>query len=232
MAGFKRCPKCGGLNPAEAEWCGQCLERFIARTPPPPPPAPGTTGTPGSPEAPEAASSTATTTAPGPVVAQKRGAFTVTEEGIRWTCSRCDTENPLEESICAVCGTTFADSMRPPDDRPVRDPNTVAMYSLFFPGAGHWHLGLKGAAVARGVLSAWVVFVAVAAAVAGSTLMAVAFGLAAFALWALAAHDGYREARGEADAVILKSRTFVYVVIGLLVLMVTMLVTASFQVNQ
>lgn len=163
---------------------------------------------------------------------QQRGAFSVSEEGIKWTCSRCDTENPLDASICAVCGTSFADSMRPPDERPVRDPNTVAMYSLFFPGAGHWYLGLKGAAVARGILSTWVVFVAIVAAVAGSMAMAAIFGIAAFALWAIAAHDGYREANGEPGAVILKSRTFVYVVIGLLMLMVSMLVMASFQVNR
>lgn len=114
----------------------------------------------------------------------------------------------------------------------MRDPNTAAMYSLFFPGAGHWHLGLKGAAVARGILSSWVVFVAVVAAVAGSILMAGIFAVAAFALWVLGAHDAYREARGESAAVILKSRTFVYVVIGLLMLMIVMLVAAGFQVSR
>lgn len=231
MPGSLRCPNCGGLNPPEAEWCGQCLQRFVARTPPPPPPPPGMTDA--------AATSAAAQTpgpvaapAPGPVAVQKRGAFTVTEEGIKWTCQRCETENPLEESICSVCGTTFADSMRPPVERPVRDPNTVAMYSLFFPGAGHWYLGMKGSAVARGILSTWVVLVAILAAVGGSVLMAAIFGLAAFVLWVLAAHDGYREARGETSAVILKPRMFVYVVIGLLLLMVTMLVTTSFRVNR
>ena len=162
---------------------------------------------------------------------QQRGAFLVGEEGIKWTCSRCDTVHPLEASVCEVCGTTFADSMRPPDDRPQRDPNTVAMYSLFFPGAGHWYMGLTGAAVARGILSTWVVFVAIVAAVAGSVAMAAVFGVTAFALWALAAHDAYREARGEAAAVILKSRRFVYVVVGLMLLMIVMLVGTSFQVN-
>ena len=232
MADYVRCPNCGGLNPAEAEWCGQCLQRFVARTPPPPPPPPGGGATPrpaGGP-APSGISGEAQT--PASTVVQKRGAFTVTEAGIRWTCQRCDAENPLEESICAVCGTTFADSMRPPVERPVRDPNTVALYSLFFPGAGHWYLGLKGSAIARGILSTWVVVVALLSAIGGSMLMATVFGLGAFALWGLAAHDGYREARGETGAVILKPRMFVYVVIGLLLLMVMMLVTTSFQVNR
>src|SRR5687768_16998688 len=150
MADYVRCPNCGGLNPAEAEWCGQCLQRFVAPTPPPPPPPPGGDTAPGPAGAPVIPGTSGAAHTPASTAVQKRGAFTVTEEGIRWTCQRCEAENPLEESICAVCGTTFADSMRPPVERPVRDPNTVAMFSLFFPGAGHWYLGLKGSAVARG----------------------------------------------------------------------------------
>lgn len=106
------------------------------------------------------------------------------------------------------------------------------MYSLFFPGAGHWYLGLKGAAIARGVLSSWVVFVAIAAGVAGSVLMASLFGLTAFILWAVAAHDAYREATNQPGAVILKGKMFVYLVIALLLLMIALLVAASFQVDR
>ena len=155
----------------------------------------------------------------------------MTDAGITWQCSRCDNENPLDAQICAVCGTTFADSLRPPAERPNVDPNSIAMYSLFFPGAGHWKLGQKGAAVARAILSTWVAGVALVAAIAGSTLMAAAFGLATFALWTLAAHDAYREASGDASRVILKNRVFVYVVLGLLMLMMVMLVTAGMRVN-
>ena len=162
----------------------------------------------------------------GVTTPQQRGAFTVSEGGITWTCSRCDASNPLDAPVCSVCGATFADSMRPPKQRHERDPNSVAMYSLFFPGAGHWSLGLKGAAIARGVLSTWVVAVAVLAGVAGSMLMAVVFGIVAFVLWAVAAHDAYREARHEERAVILHSRMFVYVVLSLLFLMGMMLVMA------
>ena len=108
----------------------------------------------------------------------------------------------------------------------------MAMYSLFFPGAGHWYLGLKGAAIARGVLSSWVVFVAIAAGVAGSVLMASLFGLTAFILWAVAAHDAYREATNQPGAVILKGKMFVYLVIALLLLMIALLVAASFQVDR
>ena len=165
-------------------------------------------------------------------VGRTSGAFRISETGISWTCSRCETVNPLDASVCSVCGTTFADVIRPPDDRPERDPNTVAMYSLFFPGAGHWYLGLTGQAVARGVLSVWVVLVAILAAIAGSMLMGVVFGLVALGLWIAAAHDAYREARHESAAVILRGRTFLYLVLGLLLLMVVLLVAAGVQAGR
>jgi hypothetical protein len=201
------------------------MQRFSARTPPPPPPPP-----PASPavvgEAPSPAAS------PPKVEPQKRGAFTVTEAGITWTCSRCQTDNPLDAPICSVCGTTFADSVRPPIDRPQRDPNTVALYSLFFPGAGHWYLGMKAAAVARGIVSAWVVSIALLAAIAKQIPMAIVFALVSFALWGLAAHDAYREAQGDPRMVILKGRVFVYLVMGLLGLVGLLLVLSALRVNQ
>ena len=30
---MQRCPKCGASNPAEADWCSQCLERFSEPSP-------------------------------------------------------------------------------------------------------------------------------------------------------------------------------------------------------
>jgi hypothetical protein len=131
-----------------------------------------------------------------------------------------------------VCGTSFADVIRPPEDRPERDPNTVAMYSLFFPGAGHWHLGLKGQGVARGVLSVWVVTVAILGAIAGSMLMGVVFGVVALALWIIAAHDAYREARHESGMILLQRRSFLYLVIALLALMLVLLVAAAIQAGR
>lgn len=156
----------------------------------------------------------------------------MTEEGITWKCSRCDTENPLDASVCSVCGTTFADSIRPPVDRPDRDPNTVALYSLFFPGAGHWWMGMKAAGAARAVVSVWVISVALFAALAKQFLMAVIFAIASFALWGIAAHDAYREARGEPRLVLLQSRRFVYVVLGLLFLVGLLLVTSAIKVSR
>ena len=155
--------------------------------------------------------------------------FNVTESGITWICERCDTENPLDAPVCAVCGATFADTMHPPKPLPERDPNTVALYSLFFPGAGHWLLELKGQAVARAVLSTWVVLTALIGGILGSLTLAIPFGVAAFALWGLAAHDAYREATREPKKVILKGRTFVYVVMGLLLQTLILLVSVGLR---
>lgn len=157
----------------------------------------------------------------------------VTEAGVRWRCARCENENPIELLACAVCGASFAATVDPPRQRPARDPNSVALYSLFWPGAGHAYLGMWGQAVARGVLSAWVIAVALIAGIQGSTpgsrAMAGLFALAALGLWILAAHDAYREAQGDPASVVLKGRLFVYVVLGLLVLLMVMVVSAGMQ---
>ncbi|MDQ3981690.1 MAG: zinc ribbon domain-containing protein, partial [Actinomycetota bacterium] len=182
-----RCPSCGAKNPPDAEWCGQCLKRFQA----PPPPPPSVVADPDAPASPEDRA-----VRPG----VERGAFRSTEDGILWRCSSCDTENRLEEPACTVCGTPFAESVRPPEpERPQRDPGTTAMISLFFPGAGHAYLGLWPQAIARAVVSVWVVLMAVFFAIGGkaaSTPVAVLYGLAAFGLWGVAAHDAFREASG------------------------------------
>jgi hypothetical protein len=149
-----------------------------------------------------------------------------------WTCSRCDTENPLDQQVCAVCGTSFAEVVKPKDDGPERDPGTATLFSLFFPGAGHGYLGLWGQAIARGVLHAWVLFVVLIALFQrgpGSVPVAVVFGLAATALWGVSAHDAYREARHESSQVLLKGKVFLYLVLGLLVLLMVLLVSSGLR---
>lgn len=238
MADTKRCPHCGGLNPVAADWCGQCLERF---TPPPaaePEPSPEPVVVPAKtheagPDAPAPAAPAPPRTAAGiaaAAVGTTHGVFTVREHGVVWTCSRCDNENPLEAQVCEVCGTKMADVVEPPPERPERDPGTAAMVSLFFPGAGHGYLGLWGQAVARGVLHLWVVMVVLVSLVqrgeGGSTLIGIVFGLVATALWVASAHDAYREARKEPNQALIKGKVFLYLVLGLLMLLMVML-TAS-----
>src|SRR5688500_17304443 len=149
MADTLRCPHCGALNRAEAEWCGQCYERLVEPEPEPEPePESGPQVVPAATSDPGAAA-----LAPGAIpesaIGTQRGAFKVTETGILWTCSRCDAENPLESQICEVCGAPFAETVRPKVERIQRDPGTATLISLFFPGAGHAYLGQWGQAVAR-----------------------------------------------------------------------------------
>lgn len=204
-----RCPSCGGLNPVDAAWCGQCLKRFAAPEPPEPPPS--------------AAPPPPVDAPPAPKPGVQQGAFRSTEEGILWTCSACDAENPLDEAACRVCGTAFGEAIRPPVKRHLeRDPGTVALVSLFFPGAGHAYLGMWPQAIARAVVSAWVGVMTLLFALArggASTAVAGLFGLVAFSLWIVAAHDAFREAGDEPRRVLLYGRRFTFLVLGLLMLL-------------
>jgi ribosomal protein L40E len=233
----KRCPKCGASNPETAEWCSLCLERFEAPAPPElPEPSAGTQI-----EAPVAPPGQATPDAGAPAAPEKLvpprssgaaaaaaitgepGAFEVTEEGIRWVCRVCGTPNGIEVQVCEVCGATFADHVRPKAERPTRDPSTAALVSLFFPGAGHAYVGLWGQAVARAVLSLWVLLVVIVGIldkdVPGSLVMATIFGIAALGLWMIAAHDAFREASNDTGRVLLRGKRFLYVVLGLMALL-------------
>lgn len=276
-----RCPDCGGLNPADADWCGQCLKPFappaVADTPghdnragAPPvttgadplvAPSPSPTAPPGGsagdgfdplfdPLGIGFGSATATPaiappneiehpepeiSTPSPVL-QRRGAFAVAGDDISWTCDRCDTDNELAARMCRVCGTQFGDTVQPRPSRPQRDPNTAALVSLFFPGAGHAYLQMWNQAIARAAMSTWVVGVAIVAAlqrgVPGSGLIVALFGLTAFALWGVAAHDAYREASDDPHAVILRPRMFLYVTMGLLFLLFVSLMAAGIAANR
>jgi hypothetical protein len=219
-----RCSSCGGLNAAGADWCGQCLRRF---TPPeassPEPSRPGR-------EIPPAADKPVARTS------GQSGAFRIDDRGVAWTCARCETVNDLRARVCSVCGTGFAETIKEPETPIVGDPNKAVLYSLFYPGAGHAYLGLWSQAVARAVMSTWVVAVMMFAAfqkgVPGAMIIAVLFGLSSFVLWACAAHDAYREARHEGGAVILKGRSFLWVTIGLLGLLFASLMVAGFTAQR
>jgi hypothetical protein len=164
---------------------------------------------------------------PPETVGTERGAFRVTPAGIVWVCAACQNENALAEQICPVCGAAFADTVREPgQERPERDPGTTAMVSLFFPGAGHAYLGMWGQAIARGILSLWAIGVFVTAALSKGTpsrLITPTFAFVAFALWVIAAHDAMREASRQPSLVLMKPRYFLYVVMGLLMVLFVLL---------
>jgi hypothetical protein len=228
-----RCPFCGGLNAATAQWCGQCLEAFptVAETSPDDVATQSPLGA--TPEAPVTATADPAAPAAGPEFT--RGAFTVSAEGITWTCPTCETPNSIDSDVCTVCGTTFAQMVHPEPEPADKDPNTAALISLFFPGAGHAYLGMWSEAIARAVVSLWAIGVAIIAAFASGQaagrLITILFGVVAFALWGVAANDAYRAARREKNQVILKGRGFLFLVLGLLGVLLLIVVGSALRVR-
>ena len=251
-----RCPKCGGLNRAGAEWCGQCLERFVppkpleirgatagGGTPPPPPPPPGLTqpldilselshNEPS--QLPFLDNEPSPTDGKKPLPELPSGTtLGVGTGGINWACKHCETVNSIETQECSSCGMPFADLLRPPAVvRPKREPNMVALISLFWPGAGHGYLGDWGQAISRGIVSFWVLVVAaVAYAQSGLGVMTLLFGAISFGFWAVTAHDAFQEASNAPNKVILRGKYLVYLVVGILFLLMGTLVIEGLQAN-
>ena len=160
----------------------------------------------------------------------ERGAFQVSEEGIKWVCGTCGKSNSLEMSACDVCGSTFADTVRPKRERVHVEPATATLFSLFFPGAGHAKMGMWGQAIARGVLQFWILLVTTIGLldkkVPGSLLMASIFGFVALVLWLVSAHDAFREASDQPGMVLLRGRRFLYLVLGLMALLFVVMLIA------
>ncbi|MGH2821034.1 MAG: zinc finger Ran-binding domain-containing protein, partial [Actinomycetota bacterium] len=169
---------------------------------------------------------------PGAGAEPRGGAFKLEGERMLWSCRLCGEDNELRATACAVCGAAFAETITPPEPRTItRDPGTVTLVSLFFPGAGHGYLGLWGQAVARGVTSLWVALMALMLAVqrGPGSAGAVLFTLISFGLWMVSAHDAYREATLDRRSVLLKDRGFMYLVLGLLLLSFVMVFSAALQ---
>lgn len=93
------------------------------------------------------------------------------------------------------------------------------------------YLGLWPQGIARAIVSLWVMSVVLVSLLTrgrnNTTTLAVTFGLVSAALWLISAYDAFREARGETDQVLLKGRIFLYMVLGLLMLLFFMLVSAG-----
>lgn len=103
------CPSCGASVRPDALWCGQCYADFRPTAAPEPPPAPPTVPAPtalygvaaGDPlTQPLLEFLTPVADVPAPLPA------TAVEEPT-WPCSRCQAQNVLSVSSCAVCGGGF-----------------------------------------------------------------------------------------------------------------------------
>lgn len=162
-----RCPQCGARNGRDAQWCTQCYASLASPTTesppapaPPPPPAPATTPPPPPPDGdpdgllplpppPDASADREPRT-----LQAGSGRFRETAEGLEWSCDVCSTWNPIERVTCTVCAAPFGSSLGATSapDRPDVAPAVLTGVSLVLPGAGHWLLGLRGAAALRAVL--------------------------------------------------------------------------------
>jgi RNA polymerase subunit RPABC4/transcription elongation factor Spt4 len=206
-----RCPDCGALVSADAEWCGQCF-RSLAQPEPEPEPARPTVPEPARVgEHPQAGAATPT--------AQAAKAPT-------WPCPACGNLTPIELDACPVCGSTFADLMRHEGPRPTVEPGTAFVRSLAFPGLGHRSMGLGLDGLARGVLFAMLAaltLVVFGSGVHSGPLLAVALLLLAMTLGVYlgSAYEAHRIAGGGGP--IVATRTLLWVTVGVILGSVVML---------
>ncbi len=203
----RRCPNCRGLVGADAEWCTQCFTRLDTGTAPEVKPGAEAGGEARTPDevvgdaAPlsERETRPASPTRPkadlGERMIHSRG------DSIVWDCPACGTENPIDSPLCSACGTPFRRVLQDPEEVIEVDPGRAAMWSLVFPGAGHFVIGRRGEGIARGVVFAFALLtglVSLGAVTRGSgglylLLMVVALGAAA-GLYVISTLDAGRAA--------------------------------------
>lgn len=153
-----RCPSCGGLVTSDADWCGQCYAplRGAGAEPQPqgedrPAVAPEAGGPDAEPSRGEALTRRTAVATPG------GGHVEVAEGTAAWDCPVCGDRNAIEASVCSTCQTPFARLFEEPVRREEIEPKTAALWSLAFPGLGHWKGGARPDAIARIVLFAWTI---------------------------------------------------------------------------
>lgn len=178
--GLFRCPRCGAGNPSDAEWCGQCLERFGA-------PADGASDA----------------SVARPEVSREGGSLT-------WTCPACEATNSIDAGACARCGSAFTSFFAQPEKtspRPASAGRAIAL-SAVLPGLGHWSLGWAGAAAARAVLYLWSTGLSIlllarppATGRAVVRMVGIVFVLSAAGVWLVSMLETMRLAEGDEEPV-------------------------------
>ena len=128
--------------------------------------------------------------------------------------------------FCSACGTPFSRLLEePPAETPI-EPQTAAVWSMVFPGLGHWKLGRRGDAIARFAMFGWSFGALLVLLVSrfgkggmGPTMpLFLLFLGASLAIYVLSAVDAYRIASG--DQPIVGSRALLWTSAGLIVLSV------------
>jgi hypothetical protein len=204
-----RCPSCGALVSADADWCGQCFTSLRAPEPDPDP-LPLRTG------------------ASGPTDAAGGAAAT-------WPCPTCGAHNPIDLDLCAVCGTSFAQLLRQEEPAPTVSPRDAFLWSLMFPGVGHAKVGRGPDGIARGTLFVLTFGLALVIVLSGVTNPAV-FGVvvlllaSAMVLYLGSAAEAYRIAEGGQPFV--SARALLWATVALIMVAVSLLALSVVTVNR
>jgi len=204
----RRCPTCGALVFADADWCGQCYASLRAPAAEPVRHAPVATATEGrvAPEEEE-------------------------EAEPAWPCPVCGNRNPIELNLCAVCGTSFARLFQDAEPGPRVSPRTAAVWSMALPGLGHWKSGRPLDGIVWMAISLWTVGTVVLMLLSrtgssglGPTIpLLVLFVAAIVVLWVTSALDAHRIASGVRPLV--TSRALLWGSVALVILSVVLLAT-------
>ena len=223
-----QCPACGATSPDSAAWCGQCYRRFDQEVPEAAAQEPSSNGSTAEGVAAPVAAPTAAapaaaappaTSAGAPDAAAPHGFRRVGDE-LEWECPECASFNGIELTSCAICGTSFLQRFRSDEPEPERNWQAALLLSAVAPGAGHLSVGRYGTGGARLLLFvAWILGSVLLASSAGSgaLIAATPLVLGALILWAMTLFDIYRLQHGESE--ILAGRTFLWLVVGVLLLM-------------
>jgi hypothetical protein len=225
VGGERRCPTCGGLVAADADWCGQCYASMTVEQ------TPSVAGrdttereevdAPRDRTPERVPSATTTSRAATAVALPGGGAVEVAEGTATWACPACGDRNPMDESLCATCQTPFRRLFEAPVRRDEIDPPAAVGWSLLLPGLGHWKAGARADGIARIVLAAWTVgtvVIMVLARPAGgfgrSFPLFLLYLVAAVALYVEAVVDARRVASGFDPLV--SSRTLMWCAAGMI----------------
>jgi Zn-finger in Ran binding protein and others len=154
------------------------------------------------------------------------GAIEVEGGTLAWTCPACETRNPIEANACSACGTPFGRLLAEPQTAPEIEPQTAAVWSMLWPGLGHWKLGRRTDSVARIVIFGWALGALLVVVVSrfgkgglGPTFpLFVLFLGASLMIYVVSALDAYRLAAG--DAPVMSSRALLWTSAGLVFLSV------------
>lgn len=202
-----RCPSCGALASADAEWCGQCFSSLRAQDGAPEVAVAGLAGGP-------RAGGTANPPGAGPALGGEPTAP-------NWPCAVCDSRNAIEADVCAFCGAPFGKTLERSEARPRVEPMTAFTRSLIFPGLGHKALGRGLEGFVRTVLFVWTVGTAAMlwssgsaeGGLGGAAPMIMLFGVSALFVYLVTAVDAYRGASGTAP--VLPSRVWLWLAAAL-----------------